>query len=103
VSHNKIGDVLLANGDAEEALSAYRQGLAIAETLAASDLTNAEWQTDVAYSYAKLSMVTSQSNDMRRDYIVRGRGILVALKQEGRLLPRRDWINWFDTELAKFP
>ena len=33
VSHNKIGDVLVAQGDGPGALAAYRKGLAIAEAL----------------------------------------------------------------------
>lgn len=103
VSHNKVGDVLLLEGDSEGALQAYRQGLAIAERLAESDVTNAEWQTDVAYSCAKLSTVATQPIDVRKDYVLRGREILVALKRQGRLLPRRDWISWFDAEIAKFP
>ncbi len=37
VSHNKIGDVLAAQGKLDEALQAYRDGLAIMERLAAAD------------------------------------------------------------------
>ena len=44
VSHERIGDVLLAQGDGPAALAAYRAGLAIAETLAPRDPANTEWQ-----------------------------------------------------------
>ena len=54
MSHNKIGDVLVAQGDGPGALAAYRKGLAIAEALAARDPANTQWQTDVAVSCAKL-------------------------------------------------
>jgi hypothetical protein len=37
VSHNKIGDVLLAQGDRPASLAAYRQSLAIREALAGRD------------------------------------------------------------------
>ena len=42
VSHDKIGDVLVAQGDRAGALAAYRQSLAIAEALAARDTANTE-------------------------------------------------------------
>ena len=54
VSHDRIGDVLVAQGDGPEALAAYRKGLDIREALAARDPANTEWQTDVAVSCAKL-------------------------------------------------
>ena len=47
VSHNKIGDVLLAQGDGPGALADYRKGLAIAEALAARDPANTQWQRDL--------------------------------------------------------
>jgi hypothetical protein len=36
----------------------------------------------------------------RRGYLLRGRDILVTLKQAGRLLPNQDWVAWFDEQLA---
>jgi hypothetical protein len=40
-----------------DALKAYRDNLAITERLAAADRSNARWQSDLAYSYEKLSSV----------------------------------------------
>jgi len=40
-------------------------------------------------------------SDARRDYLQRGREILVELKQQGRLLPSKDWIGWFDEQLRQ--
>jgi hypothetical protein len=58
VSHERIGDVLVAQGDGPGALTAYRQGLAIAETLTARDPANTQWQRDLVVSYVKLGEVT---------------------------------------------
>ena len=37
VSHDRIGDILIAQGKLEEALQSYRRGMAIAEALARRD------------------------------------------------------------------
>jgi tetratricopeptide (TPR) repeat protein len=102
VSHNKIGDVLVAQGDGPGALAAYRKGLAIGEALAARDPTNSQWAVDVVVSCAKLGSLTREhTTDMRRAYLTRGREMLVSLKTEGRLLPDRDWITWFDGQIVQ--
>ncbi len=104
VSHNKIGDVLVAQGDGPGALAAYRKWLEIAEALAARDPANAKWQTDLAVSCAKLGAFTHDHTvGSRRKYLLRGRAILVKLKEKGRLHPKQDWIQWFDDQLAKLP
>ena len=51
VSHDKIGDVLVAQGEGGAALAAYRAGMAIRERLAAADPGNAEWQRDLSVSH----------------------------------------------------
>lgn len=48
VSHNKIGDVRIAQGELSSALGSYNEGLAIAERLTAQDPSNAVWQRDLA-------------------------------------------------------
>jgi tetratricopeptide (TPR) repeat protein len=104
VSHNKIGDVLVAQGDGPGALAAFRKGLAIREALAARDPANALWQTDVAVSCAKLGLPDhDQTPGERRALPLRGRDILTRLKQTGRLLPSQDWIAWFDEQIAALP
>ena len=101
VSHRKIGDVLVAQGDGPGALAAYRKGLEIVEALAARDLGNAKWQTDLALSCAKLGKLEGALTlEARRDYLERGRQILVALESEGRLMPAQNLIAWFDAQLA---
>jgi len=47
VSYNKIGDVLVAQGNLPEALKSFRDGLAIRDRLAKADPGNAGWQFDL--------------------------------------------------------
>ena len=63
VSYNKIGDVLLAQGDAPGALAAYRDALAIRERLAAQDPGQADWQRDLSVSYNKIGDVLLAQGD----------------------------------------
>jgi hypothetical protein len=83
--------VLVSQGDGSAALQAYRKGVAIREALAARDPSNAQWQTDLARSCSKLGTLKDQhSVPVRRQYLSRGREILVRLKEQGRLHPQQD-------------
>ncbi len=74
------------------------------EALAGRDPANSQWQTDVAVSCAKLGTLEhGQSAEIRREFLLRGRGILAKLKEEGRLLPSQGWIGWFDRQLEQLP
>ena len=66
VSHNNIGDVLVAQGDVAGALAAYRASLAIGETLAARDPANTEWQRDLSVSHDKIGDVLRGARRWRR-------------------------------------
>jgi len=57
VSHNKVGDVLVAQGALGGALEAYRASLGIAEQLVGQDPGNAGWQRDLAVSHNKVGDV----------------------------------------------
>ena len=100
VSKSKIGDVLVAQGDGPGALSAYQAGLEIAEALVQRDPANTQWLVDVAVSCAKMGSLDSllSIND-RRDYLQRGRQLLLMLKDAGRLQANQDWIDAFDQAL----
>jgi hypothetical protein len=99
VSHNKIGDVLVAQGDGAGALAAYRKSLAIGEALAQRDPANTQWQVDVAVSCAKLGGLDQVGITERRAYLGRGLKILRTLRNAGRLLPNQDWAEWFEKAL----
>jgi tetratricopeptide (TPR) repeat protein len=53
----EFGDTYLSLGDLEQALKAYRNGLAIRERLAAADRTNTLWRRDLSVSYGKIGEV----------------------------------------------
>ena len=55
ISYDRVGDVLVKQGNLPEALKSYRAGLAIAERLAGSDAGNADWQRDLSVSNIKLA------------------------------------------------
>ncbi|MGO9474309.1 MAG: DUF4062 domain-containing protein, partial [Rhodomicrobium sp.] len=63
VAHNKIGDILLDQGNLPAALATYQASLAIADQLAKSDPSNAEWQRNLGISHAKIGeMLDDQGN-----------------------------------------
>ena len=64
VSHNKVGDVLKAQGDLAGALKAYRDSLAIAERLSQSDPSNAGWLRDLSVSHNKVGDVLKAQGDL---------------------------------------
>ena len=62
--YNKVGDVLVAQGNLPEALNSFRDSLAIAERLAKSDPGNAGWQRDLSVSYIKVGDVLVAQGDL---------------------------------------
>ncbi|MDH5194375.1 MAG: hypothetical protein OEW32_11875, partial [Nitrospira sp.] len=87
VSHNKIGDVLRAQGDLPAALTSYRASLGIAETLAKRDPGNSGWQRDLIISYVKLSQVTGD-----KAYVKKALDIAQTMQSRGTLAPRDAWM-----------
>jgi tetratricopeptide (TPR) repeat protein len=57
VSHERIGDVQVAQGERAAALASYRAGLVIAERLAQTDPGNTNWQRDLSVSHYKIGDV----------------------------------------------
>ncbi len=63
VSYNKVGDVLVAQGNLPEALKSFRDSLAIRDRLAKADPGNAGWQRDLSVSYDKIGdVLVAQGN-----------------------------------------
>ncbi len=60
---NRIGNVLVAEGDAAGALKAYRAALAIAERLVAQNPSNAHWQRDLSVSHASTGDLLEAQGD----------------------------------------
>ncbi len=83
VSHNKVGDVQVAQGDLAGALVSYRARHAIAERLAASDASHAGWQRDLIVSYAKLGEMEPGAG-----WWAKGLAVAEAMVAKGTLAPR---------------
>ncbi len=64
VSFDKVGDVLVAQGNLPEALRSFRDGLAISERLAKSDPGNAGWQRDLSVSHNRVGDVLVAQGDL---------------------------------------
>ena len=73
VSYNKIGDVLVSQGDGAGALAAYRKSLVIREALAARDRANTQWQRDLSVSHDRIGDVLVSQGD--------GAGALAAYRK----------------------
>src|SRR5260370_30587259 len=86
VSYNKLGDVLVAQGNLPEALKTFRDELGIAERLAQSDPGNAGWQFDLVVSHWKLA-ANGDDAPRRFAFIV---ATLRKLKAENRLTPAQE-------------
>jgi tetratricopeptide (TPR) repeat protein len=57
VSHNKIGDMLVKQGDSSGALAAYREALTIRVALVTHDSANTQWQRDLSISHERIGNV----------------------------------------------
>jgi WD40 repeat protein/tetratricopeptide (TPR) repeat protein/ActR/RegA family two-component response regulator len=64
VSYDNVGDTQVAQGDLAVALTSYREGLAIAERVAASDPSNAKWQRDLSVWFDLVGDVQIQQGDL---------------------------------------
>ena len=64
VSHERIGDVQVEQGDLAGALTSYRASLAIRDRLAKADPGNAGWQRDLSVSHNKIGDVQVEQGDL---------------------------------------
>jgi tetratricopeptide (TPR) repeat protein len=65
VAHNDIGRAFSSQGKLIEALAEFRKGLAIAEHLATTDPSRAQWQHDLAASYGLIGDVLIAKEDIQ--------------------------------------
>ncbi|MFZ9752581.1 MAG: CHAT domain-containing protein [Cyanobium sp.] len=84
VSYIKIGDLYRDLGQGEAARQAYASSLAIAERLAKNEPERADYQRDLVVSYVKVASAASPPD---RPLLEKALGILLALKEQGRLAP----------------
>jgi hypothetical protein len=64
VSHDRIGDVRVAQGDLAGAMLSFQARHAIAERLAGDDPGNAGWQRDLSISHEKIGDVRVAQGDL---------------------------------------
>jgi tetratricopeptide (TPR) repeat protein len=64
VSHQRVGDVRMAQGDLTRALKSYSDGLAIVDRSTKSDPGNAGWQRELSVSYNKIGDVQVDQGDL---------------------------------------
>jgi predicted negative regulator of RcsB-dependent stress response len=100
ISHDKIGDALVGQAKPRKAQAAYRAGLEIVETLARQDPENVQLQEGIAAFFLKLgSLDCLMTVKTRRQYVSRGRDILINLKTQGRYAVNDDFMGSLDDAL----
>ena len=104
MSFDRVGDVLVAQGNLPEALKSYRDSLAIADRLAKSDPGNADWQRDLSVSYSRLAIVLQRmgASADALNALRQGQAIIVRMTQ---ISPDNAvWKNdlaWFNGQIAQ--
>ena len=104
VSFERVGNVLVAQGNLPEAEKTYRDSLAIRDRLAKSDPGNAGWQRDLSVSFAKLAGVSRKmgASADALSALQQGRAIIVRMTN---LSPDNAvWKNdlaWFDEQIKQ--
>jgi len=91
-------------GSFDEALQAYRDGLAIDEQFAAADPSNTRWQRDFAVSYANVASVYIRLGNIANalSALQKGRNVIAALVT---IVPdNAQWTKdlvWFESQIAR--
>jgi tetratricopeptide (TPR) repeat protein len=91
VSDDRIGKVLVAQGDLPAALAAYRDGFAISKTLAAKDPGNTEWQRDLSVSDNKIGEVLVAQGDLPGALAAYRDGLAIAKALTAKDPGNTDW------------
>ena len=82
MSHERIGDVLAAQGDGAGALASFRAGIEIRERLAQAYATNANRQCTLVVSYNNLAFACGKHGDSESatKYLRRGYQFLQGME-----------------------
>jgi len=104
VSYNKVGDVLVAQGNLPEALKSFRDSLAIRDRLAKADPDNAGWQRDLALSHGRVTTVLARQGERAKalEGFQAGRAIIARLKErspDNATLPKD--LAWLEAQIAE--
>ena len=103
MSHNKVGDVQVEQGNLPAALESFRASLAIAGRLTKADPGNAGWQRDLALSHGRvaIALTSGGANGDALTAFRHGRSIIAALAEQSpdnATLPKD--LTWFDDQIA---
>jgi len=82
VSYERLGDLLSALGQGEEARRYYQQALEIRARLAAAEPERADYQRDLVISLARVA--DSDDGAKRRELLLQARDILAKAQREQR-------------------
>jgi len=86
-SHERLGDVLVAQGNLDGARDAFEKTHVILERLAAADPLNANWQRDVVRSHCKVAtLLREQDPYVSNSHWQRCHETLLAMKRAGMFL-----------------
>ena len=78
VSHSKLGDVRIKQGDLPGGLASFSAGLVIAERLAKSDPGNTDWQRDLSVSHDRIGDVRIKHGDLPGGLASFSAGLVIA-------------------------
>jgi hypothetical protein len=104
VSYNKIGDVLVAQGNLPEALKSFHASHDIFDHLAKADPGNAGWQRDLSVSHAKLANAFIKADDKAKAIDELRRGRLIMVRMTSLSPDNAEWkrdLAWFDRWIAE--
>jgi tetratricopeptide (TPR) repeat protein len=85
--YDRVGSVLLARGQIEDALKSYRDSLAIRERLATADPSNLQWQSDLQIAIVKVGSL-AYNFVLDRDFAI----ALECADQVTSLAPSQIWL-----------
>jgi hypothetical protein len=103
VANVKAGAVLERQGDIAGAGEAYRQAVAIMETLAPADRSNADWQQELAEDYAHLAAIQVKRGENAAAVVTLGKGhdLMMALIEADPDYPQwKEALQYFDRQIA---
>jgi len=104
VVYGNVGEVLLAQGELDEALKAYRDSLAIRERLVAATATTPSGSRDLAYGHTSLFTVYQQQGDTAQALaeLRAARAIMAALVALApNLASWSEFLAWIDQQIAR--
>src|SRR5271165_3592531 len=91
VSYDRIGDVLVRQGNLPEALKSYQAGLAIRERLARTDAGNSDWQRDLSVSYDRIGDVLVRQGNLPEALKSYQAGLAIAARLARTDAGNSDW------------